>query len=154
MFREFTLTHIYEFEQHVRLAESMDEKQRLPVTFMLLQPASWSPEVWSDIARMRTLNMLQAQKGRQMHLCPMQFDIARRVIEQFSMPGEIVLDPFSGIGTVPMCAVELGRKAIGVELSRSYFIDGAMYTEMAARGLHAPNLLDLQDAEGARAEGA
>jgi DNA modification methylase len=147
MFREFSLKSVYDFERHVRLAESLDEKQRLPVTFMLLQPASWSAEVWSDVARMRTLNMLQARKGRQMHLCPMQFDIAHRVIEQFSMAGETVLDPFSGIGTVPMCAVELGRKAIGVELSRSYFLDGAMYVEMAAQKLKSPSLLDLTEAE-------
>jgi hypothetical protein len=143
MFREHSLKNVYSFEQHVRLAESLDEKQRLPVTFMLLQPASWSAEVWSDIARMRTLNMLQARKGKQMHLCPMQFDIANRVIEQFSMPGETVLDPFSGIGTVPMCAVELGRDAIGIELCRPYFLDGAMYTEMAAQKKKVPTLMDL-----------
>ncbi len=147
MFREYSLKQIYDFEQHVRLAESLDEKQRLPVTFMLLQPTSWSAEVWSDVARMRTLNMLQARKGRQMHLCPMQFDIAHRVIEQFSMPGETVLDPFSGIGTVPMCAVELGRKAIGIELARSYFLDGATYVEMAAQKLKSPSLLDLTEAK-------
>jgi hypothetical protein len=145
MFREYSLKNVYSFEQHVKLAESLDEKQRLPVTFMLLQPASWNAEVWTDVARMRTLNMLQAQKGRQMHLCPMQFDIANRVIAQFSMPGETVLDPFSGIGTVPMCAVELGRKAIGIELCRSYFIDGATYTEMAAQKLKSPTLLNLTE---------
>ena len=143
MFREYSLKNVYSFEQHVKLAESLDEKQRLPVTFMLLQPASWNTEVWTDVARMRTLNMLQAQKGRQMHLCPMQFDIANRVIAQFSMPGETVLDPFSGIGTVPMCAVELGRKAIGIELCRSYFLDGATYTEIAAQKLKSPSLLDF-----------
>ena len=32
--------------------------------------------------------------------CPMQFDIADRVINQFSQPGEVVFDPFVGIGTV------------------------------------------------------
>jgi hypothetical protein len=81
------------------------------------------------MARMRTLNMLQAQKGRQMHLCPMQFDIARRVIAQYSMP----------------CGVALGRKAIGIELCRSYFLDGATYTEMAAQKLKSPTLLNLTE---------
>jgi SNF2 family DNA or RNA helicase len=65
----------------------------------------------------------------------------------YSMPGETVLDPFSGIGTVPMCAVELGRKAIGIELCHSYFLDGATYTELAAQKLKTPSLLDLTDAE-------
>ena len=153
LFREYSLNNIYDFEQHVKLAESLDENQRLPVTFMLLQPVSWHPDVWTDVARMRTLNSLQAQKGKQMHLCPMQFDIANRVIEQYSMPGEVVLDPFSGIGTVPMCAVEQGRKAISVELSKSYFLDGAMYVEMAAKKLKVPMLLDFleEPAENAAA---
>lgn len=140
LFRRYTETQVYDFERHVRLAEYLDDKQRLPVTFMLLQPASWSPDVWSDIARMRTLNMLQAQKGRQMHLCPMQFDIARRVIAQFSMPEETVLDPFAGIGTVPMCAVEAGRKAIGIELCKSYYFDACSYAEAAERKLSVPSL--------------
>lgn len=145
VFREYTEKHVYDFEKHVKLAEGLDEKQRLPVTFMLLQPASWSPEVWTDVARMRTLNCLQAQKGKQMHLCPMQFDIANRIIAQYTMPGETVLDPFSGIGTVPMCAIENGRKTIGIELSKPYFIDGAGYVEAASRKVKMPTLLDLAE---------
>jgi len=62
-------------------------------------------------------------------------------------PGETVLDPFSGIGTVPMCAVELGRKAIGIELCQSYFIDGATYTEIAEQKLKSPSLLNFTEAE-------
>jgi len=76
--------------------------------------------------------------------CPLQFDIANRVIAQFSMPRELVLDPFAGIGTVPMCAIEQGRKAIGIELCESYWYDACAYAEAAERKLAVPSLFDLE----------
>jgi adenine-specific DNA methylase len=78
--------------------------------------------------------MLQQQKGREMHLCPLQFDIVERAIEQRSMVGETVFDPFGGIMMVPYCALRMGRKAVAVELNPDYFRDGCTYAEIAARG--------------------
>ena len=72
-----------------------------------------------------------------------------RAINQFSMPGEVVFDPFAGIGTVPMRAVLLGRKGHGVELATNYFLDGVMYAEEAERKLSVPTLFDLLEVEGA-----
>lgn len=143
LFREHSLGNVYDFEHHVRIGESLEETGRLPVTFMLLQPQSWSDDVWSDITRMLTLNGAQSSKGKEMHLCPMQFDIADRVIEQFSMPGETVFDPFGGLMTVPYRAILAKRRAIGVELSPSYFLDGAAYCKAAAQQVAMPSLFDL-----------
>ncbi len=107
----------------------------------MLAPPMWTiPMSWTDVARMRTLNMLQQRKGREMHLCPLQFDIVERAVEDFSMPGEVVLDPFGGIMTVPYCALRMGRRAIGVELNPDYFRDGATYAEAAASGGTGPSL--------------
>lgn len=145
LFRDFNLTHVYDFEHHVRLGEALEEKGMLPVTFMLLQPPSWHPDVWTDIARMRTLNGAQAAKGREMHLCPLQFDIVDRLITQFSMPGETVLDPFAGLATVPYCAVKLRRRGLGFELNPSYFTDGVSYCRAAAEEMAMPTLFDLED---------
>jgi hypothetical protein len=145
LFSEYSLRNVYDYEYHVRLGEVLEEKQRLPVTFMLLQPQSWHPDVWTDIMRARTLNMTQSRKGKTMHLCPMQFDIAERVIRQFSMEGEIVFDPFAGLGTVPMIAVKLGRAGLGIELSIPYFLDSCAYLESAAREIRTPSLFDVVD---------
>lgn len=117
----------------------------LPVTFMLLQPQSWSEEVWTDVARMLSLNSAQSAAGREMHLCPMQFDICDRVINQFSMPGETVLDPFAGIGSVPFRALKLKRKAIGIELAPGYFRDAVLYCQAAEREIDMPTLFDLTE---------
>lgn len=142
-FRRFSLAQVYDFEHHVRIAEHVEEKGRLPVTFMLFPPQSHDPDVWTDVARMRTMNGLQAAQGREMHLCPLQFDIVDRVIAQMSEPGETVFDPFAGLGTVPYCAVKQGRRGVGVELSPAYFVESFRYLEAAAREMATPSLFDL-----------
>lgn len=68
-FRDFHLANVYNYEHHVKIGETIDAHGRLPVTFMLLQPPSWMDDVWTDVARMRTLNMVQSQKGKEQHLC-------------------------------------------------------------------------------------
>ncbi len=144
-FRSYSKTQVYNFEHHVALAEALEQKKILPVKFMLLPPQSWNENVWTDITRMRTLNGAQSAKGREMHLCPMQFDLANRVINQHSEPGEIVFDPFGGLFTVPYCAVPLKRKAIAIELSPSYFKDGITYVKAAEEKLAMPTLFDVSE---------
>ena len=144
-FRDYHLANIYDYEHHVKVGETIDALGRLPVTFMLLQPPSWMDDVWTDVARMRTLNMLQSAKGKEQHLCPMQFDIADRVIERFTNPGETVFDPFGGIMSVPYRAILNGRKALATELSTRYFMDGAHYLKAAENEMSMPSLFDGLD---------
>lgn len=139
-FKKHSLQNVYDFRHDVTIAEAVDKSGWLPTTFMLLQPQSWHPDVWTDITRMRTMNTLQAQKGRDQHICPLQFDIVDRCIEQYSMKGETVLDPFGGLMTVPYCAVKLGRKGVGIELSSAYWLDGAAYCKAAERDMSMPDL--------------
>jgi DNA modification methylase len=140
MFREYSLSNVYDFEHNVRIANDVDATGWLPSTFMLLQPQSWHPEVWTDITRMLTLNGQQHAKGKEMHLCPLQFDIVDRCIEQHSMPGEEVYDPFGGLGTVPYRALKLRRRGRSCELSHSYWLDSLTYCQAAAREMSMPDL--------------
>jgi DNA modification methylase len=149
LWRERILDRVYDYEGHVAVAEDLDHMERLPATFMLFPPHSWHPDVWSDVARMRTLNGSQAAAGREMHLCPLQFDICDRVIRQFSMAGETVLDPFAGIMTVPYCAVRMGRNGIGIELSPGYVADGVEYLRAAEATVGVPTLFDFTEEEPA-----
>lgn len=50
------------------------------------------------------------------HLAPFPDELARRCILPSTLPGDTVLDPFSGSGTVPRVAEQLGRIGIGCEL--------------------------------------
>ena len=149
LFRDHNLEHVYEHDDHVALNGHLREEGKLPVDFMLLQPPSWHPDVWTDIARMRTLNMVQARKGKEQHLCPLQFDIVDRLIVRYSNPGDVVLDPFAGIMTVPYCAVKLDRFGVGIELSPAYWTDGVHHLESLQREQSMPSLFDLLEDEAA-----
>ena len=154
MFRQHSLATVYNFEEHTALGEFLDGNGRLPVDFMLLPPQSWHPDVWTDVTRMRTLNSSQASAGRQAHICPLQFDICDRVITQYSMPGEVVYDPFAGLFTVPVCAVRLKRIGQGCELNPTYFRDGVRYLKAAEAEASAPTLFDFLSAESEALEPA
>nr|WP_237351854.1 DNA methyltransferase [Rhizobium sp. ACO-34A] len=145
--KAWCLENVYDFETHVAFCEALDEAGRLPPTFMIAPPHVDHPEIATDVARMRTLNMLQAKKGREMHLCPLQFDIVERAVRAYTNPGEVVFDPFGGIMTVPYIAVKMGRKAVATELNPDYFRDGCTYAEEAAAGRAMPGLFDLVSAE-------
>jgi DNA modification methylase len=144
IFREHSLSNVYEFEKDVAIAEAADKVGMLPPSFMLLQPQSWNEEVWTDVTRMKTLNANQAAKGREMHLCPLQFDIVDRLINQYSNPGDIVFDPFAGLFTVPLRAVKLGRQGWGVELNRNYYQDGLYWMRRQESAKEMPSLFDLE----------
>jgi DNA modification methylase len=143
-FKAWSETQIYSYENHVEIAGWCDEMNMLPTGFMLLQPQSWSEEVWSDVTRMMTLNSQQYSKGQEMHLCPLQFDIVDRCIKQFTNKGETVLDPFGGIMTVPYRAMKFKRKGIAFELNKSYFADGAGWCAAMEAEITIPDLFDME----------
>jgi DNA modification methylase len=142
MFKKYTLENVYDFEYHVSVGEALEATGKLPSSFMLLQPQSWSDEVWTDITRMLTLNGAQHAKGKEMHLCPMQTDLAKRVIVQMSNPGDLVADFFAGLFTVPLIAIQNGRRGLGIELNPSYFLDGVCYMKAEDEKMAMPTLFD------------
>lgn len=143
MYRQYSRDSVYSYDEHVRLAQSLDADGRLPATFMVVAPGSWTDQVWDDINRMRTLNTTQSQRRAQMHVCPLQLDIVERLIRRYSNEGETVFDPFAGLMTVPKVAVDMGRFGLGTELNVDYFRDGVGYLREAEAKRLAPTLFDL-----------
>ena len=121
----------------------MEKAERLPAKFMAVDPVSKSPHVWEDVVRMRTLNSRQTQKKQQNHICPLQLDIVERIITRYTNPGELVYDPFGGIGTVPYMAVKMGRRGRSSELSSEYWRDSLSYLREAESERTSPTLFDL-----------
>lgn len=60
------------------------------------------------------------QASPPLHPCPKPLDLMHKLVEQFTDPGETILDPFAGSGTTLVAAKNLGRKAIGIEREERY----------------------------------
>ena len=149
VYRKYSRENIYSYEEHVKLAEQFDKEGRLPAIFMVVAPGSWNNlEVWDDINRMKTLNTQQSRRRKQMHVCPLQIDIVERIINRYSNKGDLVLDPFGGLMTVPMTAVKMKRRGYGIELNEDYFRDGVGYLQQAEEERETPTLFDYLGIDG------
>lgn len=83
----------------------------------------WASGVWTDIHETDVLDDWDGarEEGDEKHVCPLQLEVIRRPVRLYTNPGEIVLDPFMGIGSTAVVALEQGRQAVGFELKESYW---------------------------------
>ena len=65
---------------------------------------------------------LKDENGKTAHPTQKPLSILKKLIEIASNRGEVVLDPFIGVGSTAVAAKETGRNFIGCELSKEYVI--------------------------------
>jgi DNA modification methylase len=106
--REFTNTNFNEDQRKNKLSHEIWQRYASPV--------------WFDIRQTRVLSTDIARDEKdEKHVCPLQLDTIERCMELWSARGDVVLDPFSGIGSTVYSAVSMGRYGIGLELKESYW---------------------------------
>lgn len=92
----------------------------------------YASSVWDDI---RIDNVLPFRDSREeddeKHVHPLQLDVIDRIVELYSNPNELVLTPFSGVGSEVFSPVSMGRRAIGIELKDSYFKQSVINVSLA-----------------------
>lgn len=94
---------------------------------------NYASPVWMDIRQSDTLQKKSARAEKdERHICPLQLEVIQRCIELWTNPGDIVLDPFAGIGSSPYVAVTMGRRGIGFELKESYYQQAKANLEIAS----------------------
>jgi site-specific DNA-methyltransferase (adenine-specific)/modification methylase len=64
---------------------------------------------------------LRKKEGGALHPTQKPLSILKRLIETSSKPGDIVLDPFMGVGSTALAAKMLGRHFLGCEIDATYF---------------------------------
>lgn len=100
-------------------------------SFPLPRWQTWASPCWTDINQSNTLSVREAREDDdQKHLCALQLDVIERAVTLWSNPGNIVFDPFGGIGSTGYQAILMGRRAVICELKTAY------YTQAVAN-LHA-----------------
>jgi len=62
------------------------------------------------------------RKIRKYHTAPFPLELPYRAIKLFSFKEDVILDPFCGTGTTCVAAKMLGRKFIGIDISRNYVL--------------------------------
>ncbi len=118
------------------------------VAFPLEQWQNWASPVWMDIKQPNVLNHQLARDNEdERHICPLQLDLIERCITLWSNPGELVFDPFTGIGSTGVVALKLKRRFLGVELKESYFNLSVKHLKAAELAAGQRTLFDGLDEE-------
>lgn len=117
----------------------------------------YAEPVWWDIDQTNVLQGFRKASDPEddKHICPLQLDVIARCVELWSAPGDVVFDPFNGIGSTGYEAIRRGRRYVGIELKPSYFRQaikhlGRAETEWANRG----TLFDGESEEHSDEDGA
>lgn len=89
--------------------------------------------VWTDIRETDVLTGWQGarESDQEKHVCPLQLEVIRRCVRLYSNPDAVCLNPFMGIGSTAVVAIEQGRNAIGFELKEGYHAQAVSNCEAA-----------------------
>ena len=105
--------------------DSADPVKHTPAEFPLDEWQQVASPIWLDIDQQDVLNyQIARDNADEKHICPLQLGVIERCIKLWSNPGDVVFDPFMGIGSTGFQALKMGRKALGVELKEAYWRHG------------------------------
>lgn len=108
----------------------------------------YASPVWMDIRQSDTLQRTSARAEKdEKHIAPLQLEVIKRCIELWTNPGDIVLDPFAGIGSTNFVALRMNRRTMGVELKESYYNQAVANCQQALQMEPLEDLFDEKEAQ-------
>lgn len=75
------------------------------------------------------MDWVKDTKTEKIHPTQKPIAVLERLIEIFTDPGDVVIDPVAGSGTTLMAADNLGRKSYGFEIKKNFFKDASRLIE-------------------------
>ena len=93
-----------------------EKRERFHSSYFWEERNSWFSDVW-DLRGVH--QSLQDGKLRD-RSAAFPFELAYRLINMFSLKGDVVLDPFLGTGTTTLAAMASARNSIGIEIEGNF----------------------------------
>jgi DNA modification methylase len=85
-------------------------------------------------------------RDKEVHPAVMPIALAKRAVQLFTHRGELVLDPFSGIGTTLVACVDLERNSVGFDINAKYCETAKQRLSSEKQSLNANQLVVCDDA--------
>ncbi len=79
-------------------------------------------DVWGDIKQL-TYKSKELVRREALNTIQKPEKLMERIILASSLPGDLVLDPFAGVGTCPVVCKRLKREFIGIEIDSNFILD-------------------------------
>ena len=135
-----------------RIFSEEEQQRRRASAYFWEERNLWFSDLWTDL-----VGTTQKMTGPRERSAAFPFELPFRLIQMYSLQGDLVLDPFVGTGTTMAAALATGRSSIGVERLpefhprivaslRSSFESGA--TRLSERLRAHRNFVDARQAQG------
>jgi len=101
-----------------RIFKQEEEKElRRKSAFFWEERNLWFSDKWKDV---KGINQILKNKNLRERSGAYPLELAHRLINMFSIQGDVVLDPYLGTGTTTMGAIVSGRSSIGFEIDLNF----------------------------------
>ncbi|MDP6039197.1 MAG: site-specific DNA-methyltransferase, partial [Candidatus Latescibacteria bacterium] len=101
-----------------RVFKTAEEKQNRHESALFWEERNiWYSDVWTDI---KGTGQVLSDEISRVRSAAYPFELAYRLVNMYSVKGDVVLDPFLGTGTTIAAAMASGRNSIGVEIDERF----------------------------------
>ena len=79
-------------------------------------------------------NVKHNHPEKTIHPCQFPVELIERLVLSLTSPGDLVVDPFMGVGTTAVAALKNDRRAVGAEIEPDYHSIAHERVQMASKG--------------------
>ncbi len=100
-----------------------------PSDIWKLMVHEWETGLWN------IPNVKANHPEKTLHPCSFPIELVERCVLAMTNEGDVVLDPFSGVGSAMLAALKRGRRSIGIDKERKYIDEAMRRINMLASGV-------------------
>ena len=94
-----------------------EKSERMKSSFFWEERNKWFSDIWDFKGTSQGLNHSELRDRSAAY----PLELAYRLINMYSLYGDVVLDPFMGTGTTALASIACGRNSIGVEIDKGFY---------------------------------